>query len=234
MLIKDILLGKKLEILVDREGYHYRFVSKVEGVAGNSVAVTVIAAKGRMFHFEEADNVSIVYRSSERMWKWDHVKAGLARLEGSTVHTFSSKEQGQIYNRREAFRVPIGESLLMRRIVTKRAEPVNSSAEKTNAEAEVTFDALLADLSVGGAGLYANEDMEVGTVIVFEMPTNLGILACRGEIVRRSEVYDKPFRHFYGCEFTVVKKELERYLFERQRLMLQRERGGESVRLKDR
>jgi len=30
------------------------------------------------------------------------------------------------------------------------------------------------------------------------------------------------------------KKELERYLFERQRLMLQRERGGESVRLKDR
>ena len=29
-----------------------------------------------------------------------------------------------------------------------------------------------------------------------------------------------------------TKKELERYLFERQRLMLQRERGGESVRLK--
>ena len=44
----------------------------------------------------------------------------------------------------------------------------------------------------------------------------------------------RRFRNFYGCDFSVVRKELERYLFERQRLMLQKERGSENVRLKNR
>lgn len=228
MQIKEMILGRKLEILVDREGYHYRLVSKVEGTIENSVAVSLISAKGRVFHFQETDDVTIVYRGTERMWKWDHVKPGLARLDGFAVHTFSSKEQGKIYNRRESFRVPIGESLLMNKIVsvTERDDGVVENMEK--------FEALLADLSVNGAGFYTNEEFKKGDTILFEMPTHLGILSCRGDVVRISNVYDKPFRYFYGCGFTVVRKELERYLFERQRLMLQKERGGENVRLKNR
>ena len=230
MQIKEMLLGKILEILVDREGYHYRFVSKVEGTAENAVAVTLIAAQGRMFHFVETDDVSIVYRGAERMWKWEHVKAGVAKLDGAPVHTFSTKEPGQVYNRRESFRVQIGESLLMSRVVsTDETDENGEVVEKT-----VRFEALLSDLSVNGAGLYTNEEMEIGTTITFEMPTNLGILSCRGELVRKTGVTDKPFRNFYGCDFTVIRKDLERYLFERQRLMLQKERGSEKVRIKSR
>lgn len=226
MQIKEMILGRKLEILVDREGYTYRLVSKVEGTAEGSVAVSVIAAKGRMFHFEETDDVTIIYRGEERMWRWDHVKPGLARLEGETVHTFSSREQGKVYNRRESFRVPIGESLLMYRVITEKTEE-GEEQEKT-----VPFEGLLADLSVNGAGVYTDEDMDMETIIGFDMPTHLGIMSCRGRIVRKSDVYDKPFRNFYGCEFIKIRKELERYLFERQRLMLQKQRGGESTRLK--
>lgn len=227
MQIKEMMLGRKLEILVDREGYQYRLVSKVEGTAENSVAVTLISAKGRAFHFLETDDITMIYRGTERMWKWDHVKSGLARLDGFPVHTFSSKEQGQIYNRRESFRVQIGESLLMNKVVTVLGDDgVSERMEK--------FEALLSDLSVNGAGFYANEEFQKGTTVLFEMPTHLGILSCRGDIVRISTVYDKPFRFFYGCGFTVIRKELERYLFERQRLMLQKERGGENIRLKNR
>lgn len=229
MQIKEMILGRKLEILVDREGYTYRLVSKVEGTAEGSVAVSAIVAKGRMFHFEETDDVTIIYRGEERMWKWDHVKPGLARLEGETVHTFSSKEQGQVYNRRESFRVPIGESLLMYRVEFEKTE---ENGEEKVIEKTFPFEGLLADLSVNGAGLYTDEDMEKDVVIGFDMPTHLGIMSCRGKIVRKTDVYDKPFRNFYGCEFIKVRKELERYLFERQRLMLQRQRGGESTRLK--
>ena len=226
MLIKEMVLGRKLEILVDREGYNYRLVSKVEGIADNTVAVSAIVAKGRMFHFEEGDDVTIVYRGAERMWKWEHVKTGMARMDGETVHTFSSREQGQIYNRRDSFRVPIGESLLMYRVFSRKNE------EGEVEETLKPFEGLLADLSVSGAGLYTDEDMDVDAIIGFDMPTHMGIMTCRGKIVRRTDVYDKPFRNFYGCEFTKVRKELERYLFERQRLMLQKERGGENVRLK--
>lgn len=228
MQIKDMIIGKMLEILVDREGYHYRFVSKVEGTAENAVAVTLIAAQGRMFHFVDTDDISIIYRGTERMWKWEHVKGGVARLEGVPVHTFSTKNPGQLYNRRESFRVPIGESLLMHRIVDTREE------ENEIIEEVQKFEALLADLSVNGAGIYTNEELPMGTTVLFDMPTNLGIMTCRGEIVRKSDVKDKPFRNFYGCDFSVVRKELERYLFERQRLMLQKERGSENIRLKNR
>lgn len=224
MLIKEMVLGRKLEVLVDREGYHYRLVSKIEGTTDYTVAVSAIVAKGRMFHFEEGDDVTIVYRGEERMWKWEHVKPGLARLEGETVHTFSSREQGQVYNRRESFRVPIGESLLMYRIFSKKNE------EGETVETMKPFEGLLSDLSVSGAGLFTDEEMDVDAMMGFDMPTHMGIMSCRGKIVRRAEVYDKPFRNFYGCEFTQVRKELERYLFERQRLMLQKERGGENVR----
>lgn len=226
MLIKEMVLGRKLEILVVREGYNYRLVSKVEGIADNTVAVSAIVAKGRMFHFEEGDDVTLVYRGAERMWKWEHVKTGMARLDGETVHTFTSREQGQIYNRRDSFRVPIGESLLMYRVFSRKNE------EGEVEEILKPFEGLLADLSVSGAGLYTDEDMDVDAIIGFDMPTHMGIMTCRGKIVRRTDVYDKPFRNFYGCEFTKVRKELERYLFERQRLMLQKERGGENVRLK--
>lgn len=227
MQIKDMQLGRTLEIQVDREGFQYRFVSKVEGTAANSVAVSAIEAKGRVFHFVDTDDITIIYRGTERMWRWDHVKGGIARLDGDMVHTFSSNKEGRVYNRRESFRVSIGESLLMRRVIQEMDE------QGSVVETEKTFDALLSDLSVNGAGLFTNEPLAIGTQILFDMPTNLGILSCCGEIVREAKVVDKPFAHFYGCDFSMIKKELERYLFERQRLMLQKERGRENIRVKN-
>lgn len=220
MQIKEMQIGKTIEIHVERDGYHYRFVSKVEAVSSDSVAVSRIAAKDRNFHFEEEDTITLIYRGGERMWKWESVKGGLAMLDGAAVHTFSSRKEGIIYNRRESFRVPMGEKILMRGIVKEEGE------NEETAEREIKFEALLSDLSVTGAGLYTNTPLDIDTEITFEIPDGTGELNCRGVLVRKSEVYDKPFRHFYGCSFTVVKKGLDRYLFERQRLMLQRKRGG--------
>lgn len=220
MQIKEMQIGKSIEIHVEREGYHYRFVSKVEAVSSDMVAVSRIAAQNRSFHFEKDDNIILIYRSGERMWKWESVKGGLTMLDGVAVHTFSSQKEGTVYNRREAFRVPMGERFLMRRIIKEEGE--NGEI----LEREIKFEALLSDLSVTGAGLYTDALLEIGYEIGFDIPVSTGALSCRGAIVRRSDVYDKPFRHFYGCSFTVVKKGLERYLSERQRMMLQRQRGG--------
>lgn len=225
MLIKDLQVGKTLEILIDREGYHYRFVSKIEGVTANSVAVSLIATAKRSFHFEDTDKVTIVYRG-ERMWKWENVKPGMALFEGSPVHTFSSWLEGTTYNRREAFRVPIGESILMRRIVKVKGEGDEII------DRHIPFEALLSDLSLSGAGIYTNEDVGKEESILIDLPTKFGLISCKGKVVREAEVYDKPFRHFYGCEFSEVKNALEKYLVERQRLILQKERGGESIPLK--
>lgn len=227
MLIKDVQVGKTLEILIDREGYHYRFVSKIEGVTANSVAVSLIATAKRSFHFEETDDITIVYRA-ERMWKWEHVKGGIAMLEGYPVHTFTTKSEGVTYNRREAFRVPMGENVLMNRFEKKMI--LNPETEKEElVETPVPFEAWLSDLSISGAGIFTNEELEAGEKVSFDLVTKLGIISCTGKVVRESVVYDRPQKFFYGIEFLLAKNVLDRYLVERQRLILQRERGGESM-----
>lgn len=222
MLIKDMQAGKTVDILIDREDFHYHFVSKIEAVSGYSIAVSAIVAQtNRLFRFEETDAISLIYRVQDRMWKFDSVKGGLAKLEDQPVHTFTSYKEAVSYNRRESFRVPIGENCLMRHVIKEKKE----DGEEEVAREEI-FDTLLYDLSAGGAGIYTDQFLEVGADIVFELPTNMGLLSCHGNVIREAPVQGRPFRHFYGLSFYQVKAGLDRYLFEKQRLMLQKERGG--------
>lgn len=245
MLVNDMQIGKTLEILLIRDGYRYHFVSKIEGVAGSSVAVSLIATANRVFRFEEQDEITIVYRGVDRMWKWENAKGGVAKLDGYPVHTFTSRTEGKSYNRRESFRVPIGEQQLMKKIrkfseqeqqeavlKAQETEAKNNEDKKEEVPFEemIPFDAYLSDLSCTGAGLYTNEKLEIGSEICFELITNMGLISCRGTIIREADVFDRPFRHFYGCDFSKVTAGLDRYLTEKQRLILQRERGGETVR----
>ena len=47
MLLEKIPLGKTLEIIVEREDYRYRLISKVEDTNDRRVCVTAIASNGR-------------------------------------------------------------------------------------------------------------------------------------------------------------------------------------------
>lgn len=111
MLLENISLGKTLEIYVDREGYRYRLVSKVEQTGVRRICVTAITANGRAFLFRPEDDIKIVYRDEEQMWEWTKVKAGLAKLEGSPVHYFDIVNKGRSFNRRNAYRVEINEDV---------------------------------------------------------------------------------------------------------------------------
>ncbi len=111
MLLENISLGRTLEIFVDREGYRYRLVSKVEDTNAKRVCVSVIAANGRAFLFHPEDEISLRYQDEDQIWEWTKVKAGLAKLEGSPVHWFEITDKGSSFNRRNAYRVELNEEL---------------------------------------------------------------------------------------------------------------------------
>lgn len=111
MQLENIMLGKTLEIYVDREGYRYRLVSKVEQTGVRRVCVTAIRAGAKTFLFKPGDDIRLVYRDEEQMWEWLHVRAGIAKLEGEPVHYFDIVNKGRSFNRRNAYRVPIGEDV---------------------------------------------------------------------------------------------------------------------------
>ena len=107
MLLENIALGKTMEIYVDRDGYRYRLVSKVEKTGVKKICLTAIMAGGRAFKFRPEDKIRLVYRSEDQMWEWLNVKAGLAKLDDEPVHYFEIVNKGQSFNRRQAYRVNI-------------------------------------------------------------------------------------------------------------------------------
>lgn len=111
MLLENISPGRTLEIYVDREGYRYRLVSKVEQTSVRRICVTAITSNGRAFLFRPEDKIRIMYRDEEQMWEWNKVKAGLAKLDDSPVHYFDIVNKGRSFNRRSAYRVEINEDV---------------------------------------------------------------------------------------------------------------------------
>ncbi len=111
MLLENIALGKTMEIYVDREGYRYRLVSKVEKTGVKKICLTAIMAGGRAFKFRPEDKIRLVYRGEDQMWEWLNVKAGLGLLDNEPVHYFEIINKGQSFNRRQAYRVNIDEEV---------------------------------------------------------------------------------------------------------------------------
>ena len=111
MLLENIAPGKTLEIYVDRDGYRYRLVSKVEQTSVRRICVTAITANGRAFAFRPEDDIRLVYRDEEQMWEWLRVKAGIAKLDGELVHYFDIVNKGRSFNRRNAYRVRLDEEV---------------------------------------------------------------------------------------------------------------------------
>ncbi len=111
MLLEKIAIGKTLEIEVDREGYRYHLVSKVEKTGIIRVCVTAIKSNGITFNFRPKDEIRLVYRDEHQMWEWTKVKAGTMKLDGEMVHYFDIINKGQSFNRRNAFRVILDEDV---------------------------------------------------------------------------------------------------------------------------
>lgn len=113
MLLENVTIGRIIEIYVDRDGYRYRLTSKIENADSKKVCVTLIASHGKIFKFRPDDRIRLIYRDAEQLWEWDDVKAGLAKSDGVLVHYFEISDKGRSYNRRNAYRVSLGDEILI-------------------------------------------------------------------------------------------------------------------------
>ncbi|MEE3393208.1 MAG: PilZ domain-containing protein [Lachnospiraceae bacterium] len=111
MVLKNIAMGKTLQVIVQRDTLRYSLVSKVEKAEPARVCITAIAAGGRIFHFLPTDQVTLVYRDENQIWQWTNVHPGLAKLDGEIVHYFDVFDQGEEFNRRKSFRVEIDQDV---------------------------------------------------------------------------------------------------------------------------
>lgn len=246
MLLEKIPLGRTLEIFVDREEYRYRLVSKVEDTNELRVCVTAIASHGRFFNFLPTDRIRLVYRDQDSMWEWDHVKPGIAKLDGYPVHYFQIIDQGKSFNRRNAYRVQLLEEVFLKYYkIPERPEkyfdvpmppadmPMTEEEEKAWLEKvskPELVKGMIKDVSENGVGIYCDTIFDIEDGIFFAIPSSYGNLEVKATVVRKTKLQlgdNKHYRYYYGCALVKSDKKLLRYIFDLQRELLKRQKEKE-------
>ncbi|MEG1993217.1 MAG: PilZ domain-containing protein, partial [Acetivibrio sp.] len=188
MRLESLKIGRGIEIYVTRAGYRYRLVSSIEGVGIGKVYVTLIASGTRVFRFLDTDIVDLVYRDETHMLQWEKVTGSIEVLDGTKVHCLASRKEGTSFNRRNAFRISIDESIKMY-FFRSKDENENEVKEETKEEIETDnygnengevvveeFEGYLKDLSENGAGIYTNRGFNIGDMIGFSLYTSYGAM----------------------------------------------------------
>lgn len=254
MKVEEMKIGRAVDILILREGFKYRLGSKIEEVKKDIVYVSLITSKGRVFHFEETDEIVVIYKTDTRLFKWNKVRGGIDQLDGDRVHILKLPGEGKPYNRRDSFRVPVDESAVFSRYVMKEkvtqaeidvakmkleahkaayvtaegkepTEPITLLPEEDPRYEKKQFTGLIKDISESGVGMYTNEKLEIGSEVTFELFTSFGKMKFYADVMRVVDERRNAFNLYYGCSFTKSDKDLPRYLVEIQRIQLKKMKG---------
>ena len=233
MKLSDIKIGSVIEILITRGGSEYKTNSKVEYCDERFTGVSPIASVHGLFRFTEEDIVDIIYHEGDRYWKWEHVKAGVARRrDGSRLHVFSSGAEGSGFNRRTQFRFEIGEVINMRYEVLKndKDQELNDMTPVSNLDSmflmldeqyeEIECKGYLKDLSEGGASVESDVKLSKGVFVSFKIDSEVGPVFLRGVILRVIKDKHGYFDYTYGVSFVETSKNYMRYFYLQQRKLL--------------
>lgn len=239
--IQALKVGRPLNITVSRAEFTYHLVSTVEAVEGRMVCVTLITGKsGGAFHFYPEDKVSIIYRNEDRLWQWTQVTGGIAKLDGDVVHTLTAKNfDGESYNRRESYRVYIGEETEFKRRVLnmdkakeyRMKHPEDKVKDLKELRGileccdEMSGTCLVKDLSETGVGLYCQEKLPADAELRMMVRTQFGVVELHCTPVRSDTDPNSGFRYFYGCRIGYVSNNIVKVLFNLQRVQLSKMRN---------
>lgn len=218
MLLGETRIGKPIDIFINRDGYHYRVVSKIEDVSEGKVCISLIASSKHIFQFLSTDIIDIVYRNEDRMWKWTNVTGGIVELDGEKFHCLSSDKQGELYNRRNAYRVAISENVdLLYKVIEDGQFSEMEECYRMN-----NCPAMIRDISECGVGFYTNQLLPLETEVSFTFQSSIGEINCNAVIVRFFESRHGKYSYYYGGRFTETSRTLTKYIYEMQRQELQK------------
>lgn len=231
MQIKEMKPGSSIDILVHREGYEYRLVSKVEEARETKLFISLIAARNRVFMFKPTDKIEFIYKQDERMFIWKNVKGSVSELDGERVHCLIAAPNGETYNRRSSFRVYLAEEMYFTRYIPKEEGitlerlPNDEPIEDDPRFDKVRFRGFIKNLSENGIGIFTNEPLKEGDEFSFSYKTKYGNMNCVAMVRRITEEKEGSYNNFFGCILEKADKRLGKYLFDIQRERLKRQRS---------
>ncbi|HBY72845.1 MAG TPA: hypothetical protein DEG06_11445, partial [Lachnospiraceae bacterium] len=146
MQISEIQIGAKIEVEVKYNGRNVSFRSQVVFIQDSSVVVNAITVDEQTLGFSENCQINFLYIVDGKVFAWENVTVKLIKYEGKLYHLIVLSGEGIPYNRRNSYRMYIGEDMPLY-INT----PNGSSA----------INVLVKDISENGVAFITKDDLSI-------------------------------------------------------------------------
>lgn len=200
MLIESIVKGGLLEVEVRCNGKTVTFKSEVAHIVNHSILIAPIKVKEQTIGFSESCQIDFLYVNEGKLFIWNCVMVKLVKYDGAIYHKIDLSGEGSPYNRRNSYRVYIGEEMPIY---------VNTASGPT------ALTVLIKDLSETGVCFISKEEIDLERTIRLRLKDNHLLLNLSGIIVRK-EFVNNLGSYLYGCRFNEKNDKLSKYIAKKQ------------------
>lgn len=200
MQIDEIVKGGDIELEVRFNGKSMSFNSNVAFIIEQSVLINSIQVNHKTVGFSNQCHINFLIKDKGNLFIWENVKVSLVKARDVIYHKIDLSGDGKQINRRDAFRMYIGEDMPIY---------INSASGPT------AINVLVKDISETGVGFITKEELDVTRTFRLKLKENGRIYILSGVIVRK-EFLDNINSTLYGCKFTEKNNILGKYIAKRQ------------------
>jgi len=176
------------------------FNSEILFLHNDSIFINPIIVNERTIGINDKCRINLIVKIEGKVFLWENVEIKLVRYDGNIYHRISIQGEGKPYNRREAYRMYIGEDM-----------PVYINT----ATGPYLINVLVKDISETGVGFITNEDLDIDRMIRLKIKDFNNIIALTGVIVRK-EYLPHLDSYLYGCKFNEKNDKLGKFIARKQ------------------
>lgn len=201
MKITDIETENKLLLKFKYKEKNYSMIVRLFAKTAQYIVIPSILENDLLVNPEDLKDAEIIYTVKDGIFRFGLLKMESAFYKGIRVYNVSSDEDITRSNRRECYRLFIGELVT----VTVLME----NGKKRN------VDGILKNISITGMGVILKQEFEIGTVLrILYTFDGLNFLL-QGKVIRKDKM--RGFRAFtYGCIFKDPNHTINRIIIQKQ------------------
>jgi c-di-GMP-binding flagellar brake protein YcgR len=228
---KIFKVGDKIEIVrIDRRTWEEKdvqYISKIADIKDEHFYIFTPIKEGVYVTFY-IDEILRVYKvSSDGVWMFDGVVEERFKEPEYMVKVKQISDVRKI-QRRMFFRLPINLDIFVKVLNSDKISKENAQedwAEDDFSEGKIV-KALTKDISGGGVCFIAQEEFEIGDLILAKIPIQQEELILKAQILRKERVQHPTYRFMYGCKFVEARQneidKIVRFIFAQQQKMRQK------------
>jgi len=200
MRITDIKEGSRVKLRFIYKNEEIYIGMEVYGVNDENIYIPAVKDRGMPIQVKNLKEPSLIYHTEKGIYEFNDLEIKLCRLGGKFLYEVETDYEAERQNRREAFRLSVGE------VVTVKI---------LNKDGYNMVSGILKDISAVGMAVILPYELELGTLLntVYKVD-NKTKLNITGKVVRTEKTDNN--RYLHGCKFNERSEVLGKILLKRQ------------------